>query len=562
MNINKKFHIEYFVFVLSIFYLIFITNLYYPSVLSPDLHRYKTYLEYFFTDQTKIISEQGTLYYYIISIFVYLQINSIETSSPLNFTDLDNQINFRPEFLSETELNFGLGIQNGNFIIYLIGLYGLFKILRIFNTEKHIAIFTLAFINILPITFQLLVTMKPEIFGFALLIWIIYFIELYKERGEKIYIFSSAIFLSVLLNTKASISAISLIIIFIQLLENWRKLNLDIKSFTFGIITLVVFTFSINYENSKIVENNFLSRSNLNDIYDQPEYDNKAPANILYNIDFKNLIYKPVKNYHADSIIGITLLDNFGDYFNEYWNKDYTFFKKYSKNFIVSSDKVKFDLKNRILYQNFFSFELNNIRRLVSLFLSLLFYTFTFITFFKKKGVPKFIILGPFIGIIILFINSLGIPENNFDPLTGDLFKTYYYSFIFLISFTFVLRQYLIKNKKLINFIFFLALLVLCLFILGFPMANNSLLDRTLENINSFTYFCEINKQVLKITNIEYFKVKCVDHKFFNNFQNISFVDNIKINFYSILTIVALIFIDLIKSYNVKDRFFKYLDKK
>ena len=39
------------------------------------------------------------------------------------------------------------------------------------------------------------------------------------------------------------------------------------------------------------------------------------------------LLEHPESNYHADSIIGITLIDTFGDYFNEYWDKDYTLSK-------------------------------------------------------------------------------------------------------------------------------------------------------------------------------------------------------------------------------------------
>ena len=38
--------------------------------------------------------------------------------------------------------------------------------------------------------------------------------------------------------------------------------------------------------------------------------------------------------------LGITLIDTFGDYFNEYWDKDYTLSKKYRKDFINQILKI------------------------------------------------------------------------------------------------------------------------------------------------------------------------------------------------------------------------------
>ena len=64
---------------------------------------------------------------------------------------------------------------------------------------------------------------------------------------------------------------------------------------------------------------------------------------MFYNINLRDLVLNPNKNFHNNSLIGITLLDTFGDYFNEYWNKDYTFFKTNRKEFITSGQELSLD---------------------------------------------------------------------------------------------------------------------------------------------------------------------------------------------------------------------------
>ena len=122
------------------------------------------------------------------------------------------------------------------------------------------------------------------------------------------------------------------------------------------------------------------------------------------------------------------MLDTFGDYFNEYWNKDYTFFKENRKEFVQKGNQFNFDLNNKIVTIPINVFSLNKLRSVFGLLLSVMLYFLIIKSYIKKDKDYQYIIM-PFAGILVLIINSLGFPENNFNPETGDTFKSYYYSF-------------------------------------------------------------------------------------------------------------------------------------
>ena len=106
---------------------------------------------------------------------------------------------------------------------------------------------------------------------------------------------------------------------------------------------------------------------------------------------------------------------------------------------------------------------------------------------FKKIEVSK-IIIFPCFGIFILTLNALGIPDKNFDPTTGDLFKVHYYSFLLVISF-FVLTVYLLNNLKKINFIIVL-LIPIFLLSMGFPKSYDSDINLKLTEKLSYSELC------------------------------------------------------------------------
>ena len=63
---------------------------------------------------------------------------------------------------------------------------------------------------------------------------------------------------------------------------------------------------------------------------------------------------------------------------------------------------------------------------------------------FKNKKSGNFI-LAPFAGIVLLYINSLGVPSNNFNPIKGDTFKAFYFSLLLIISLAFVASHFFRK---------------------------------------------------------------------------------------------------------------------
>ena len=74
------------------------------------------------------------------------------------------------------------------------------------------------------------------------------------------------------------------------------------------------------YENLQITGNNYFYRA-----YDS-EFDNKADWKIIYNFNLQELIKDPFfetdnNSIHANSIIQLTLLDSFGDHFNQLINE-------------------------------------------------------------------------------------------------------------------------------------------------------------------------------------------------------------------------------------------------
>ena len=106
-----------------------------------------------------------------------------------------------------------------------------------------------------------------------------------------------------------------------------------------------------------------------------------------------------------------------------------------------------------------------------------------------------------------LTLNAFGIPENNFDPLVGDTLKPFYYSFISLITISYLICFLLKKNKSSFSLIVLIVLILF--FIYGFPKANNSNLDMNLSETNKITFFCEINQAYLEIALLEKDNINC-----------------------------------------------------
>ena len=85
-----------------------------------------------------------------------------------------------------------------------------------------------------------------------------------------------------------------------------------------------------------------------------------------------------------------------------------------------------------------------------------------------------------------------------FDPTSGDMVKTYYYSFFLSLSFIFVTIKYL--NK--VNFTKYLCVLiyiVLVSYLLGFPKEVNDLRNDLISTQNETSVLCELNNSLFGV---------------------------------------------------------------
>ena len=103
------------------------------------------------------------------------------------------------------ELIYSLAVQNANLFLYIIGIFGLYKLLKLYKYKNNDILILFSVLNMLPILFAIRVTMKPEILAFSLISWIIYFLKLYKDKKKFLYLYSIIPMLSILFTSKGSI---------------------------------------------------------------------------------------------------------------------------------------------------------------------------------------------------------------------------------------------------------------------------------------------------------------------------------------------------------------------
>ena len=68
------------------------------------------------------------------------------------------------------------------------------------------------------------------------------------------------------------------------------------------------------------------------------------------------------------------------------------------------------------------------------------------LSIFKKDNLVG--IISPYVGVVAVSLSSLGyFGTNNYDPLVSDTFKTFYFSFLIVLSFSIILSEN--KNNSL-----------------------------------------------------------------------------------------------------------------
>ena len=173
------------------------------------------------------------------------------------------------------------------------------------------------------------------------------------------------------------------------------------------------------------VENYNLNNKHMFDVEHNENYNNKAELSFFTNINTQQLINNPNKYLHYDSFVSITLFDTFNDFFQIYWNSEYTELNKNRKDFfkIVKRQnleppfRIKFDKENYI-----FTFAgdfdkrwddpnyIEETRMRISFITSAIFYFLIIIfSIFKKKS--RNLLLTPFIGMVVVSLSALGLLE-------------------------------------------------------------------------------------------------------------------------------------------------------
>ena len=179
--IFKHNYFYFFLFLLSNLFSYSLSNLFYLTTRSPDYERYSKYFQYFNGDIEAINLEQGLLYFFISHFFISVFLNKKfvlpENEYFFNFDNFDHIVS--------------IAIQTSNHIIFFIGLLGLYFLFKEYGYNTKNILIVISFLNIVPDSIKLKLTLKPEILGFAIFVWILFFVEKYKLNNEKKYDFSA-----------------------------------------------------------------------------------------------------------------------------------------------------------------------------------------------------------------------------------------------------------------------------------------------------------------------------------------------------------------------------------
>ena len=479
-------------------------NSFYISSRNVDYTKYYGYINYFTGIDVDIDYGQGVIYYFLIAKRV------------LSKVDIVN--------LSNLEFVLNSAVHEVNFILFLIGLLGFFLFLNFKKYKTETILASLIILVFFPQTIYLRAVMKPEILAFAFTPWVLLNLERYLlDRNLKNLLYAIP-FLSLIINSKGSIAGMILVYLIISYFEILKKINL--KNFIIVLISMLSILSLVQFENYSITGNTIFDR-----LYD-PEYDFKAKPEILLNVNVFEAVKYPFfklndygDTYHSKSVINPILLDTFGDYFNQLFDSDSQYFLKVRKNVFVNNSEYSFSETRQLNYQGIFSeyliFHMHHIRKIVSFIFSMIFYIAIIALAVKDKKNRKYYI-APLLGILVLYLNSLGIPSNNYNPIKGDTFKAFYFSFLLSIPILFlgvkIFKE--INSKKM--FILILYLLSI-FFIAGHPKENNQLLSEHLIVSNQYSPFCAINnfliyenallKSVFKSGNINNLKSDCSEKK-------------------------------------------------
>ena len=530
------------------FKLIFYMSFYYSSILlyltldiiqSPDFDKYYRYFQYFSGSIEKTNLEQGNLYFFLSYLVTFIL----------------NQIN---ETISLNEI-YNLSIHFTNSMFFLFGCLGLAKYLSIHKYKTKNIYIVLSIICIMPSTVVLRSSFKPEIMAFSIIGWALYFIKLYSIEKNNYSVLRLTILLSILFTSKVSIALMVGFVIFLELLINYKKTIS--KEIIRPLILLLIFCSALMIENYQ--HNRLLIFQTEHD----KKYDNVASLEFFSSFDTSNFINNPNKYFYYDSFLGIVLFDSFNDFFGLYSNSEYTelnnsrkqFFSVVKKldnpifplGFVMDKSNFKLTISGDVDGRWKDEKYIEELAMRSSFYFSVIFYLLLFILLIFKKQI-RAPLASPFIGLLFLITSSLGVfGIKNFDPLVGDSFKTFYFAYFIILSFSVLFLEILKFNifKK----IFIFSTPMLFLFFLGFPMEYNEQNEIDIVYKNSLLTSCNLNgpliNNLLNVdTNIECNSITDYKKKFYpvTTVKDMS-ISLIKIPYLNIL-FLSILFILNIKS--------------
>jgi len=448
VELKRIFRFEIIVFSISIYILYFLLNFFYLSTESPDYIFYKDYFYYFFQENEITGRENGIIYFYLVSLFVKLQEHNITPISEIHV--ISNSI------------------QITNLVLYLVGLVGLYKLLIFKKFKREPIIFSFSILNLMPFTFSLVATMKPEILAFSMLPWSLLIIELYLKSDNILYVYLGIPPNLLIISSKATIIA-PVVLIYLTLVFIYKNKIVNKKVLIAVLIFIILMSF-ILFENY-ISNGYFILDHNPGGGGKEISTEDQVQFEFLYNINLKEIIQKPYRHNHADSFIGLILLDTFGDYFQWYSNNTKTLFTV-----------------DELPLQGIWYF--GNVKELLALLASILLYFY--IGFFMFKFKNNFIYyLLPFFGYFVFLILVFA-RRPYFDTSKSELFKTHYFSYLLAITFVFVMVE-LFKQKSLSKYLIIIFVLLVSFFQYGFPKTEYSNTLTYIKVKNSISPICEFN---------------------------------------------------------------------
>ena len=291
-------------------------NFFYNSTNNVDFSKYYDFVNYFLGLDVILDYGQGSLYYYLLSLLLRRHLDLI---------DLEN-----------IDLLITASIHELNLLLFLIGLWGLYKLLETNGYDKKIILLCLILLNFFPQSLYMRAVMKPEILAFAFFPWCLFFIELFLKSKNLKFIYFSFPALIIILNSKASLAAMAALYLLIFYSKILRSIN--IKQICLLAVIFIFLVFLVQIENYRITQLLPFER-----VYEE-EYDFKAEPSILFRTNLVEVFKNPFFKYdyqdnfysiHAKSVINLTILDTFGDHFNQLFDSSINYFQKTEKIYLL-----------------------------------------------------------------------------------------------------------------------------------------------------------------------------------------------------------------------------------